>query len=884
MPANIRRQTGSPDRVTCVRSMWLLALGLLSLPAVHAAESQRVNRGLLVLYTFDAGQGQVIKDQSGTGRPLDLRISDPASVRWGDGSLVIRSAADIRSSGPATRIISAVKRTDALSLEAWVTPRSSDQSGPARIASVSAGSSHRNLTLGQDSGRYDFRLRTTSTTSNGLPSTSSPARTARTALTHIVFTRDRNGQARIYLNGSGQTSRQVGGKLSSWDVSYPLVLANETGADRPWTGTLHLVAIYSQALTAAEVGQNFKAGPQARSVPSGQLTQIAREREFETQVAPLLARHCLECHDAATRKGRLDLSQKLAARKGGESGPAIIPGDAGASLLWKQVQSGNMPPRNPLSEPDQQLLRKWIENGAVWAGEAIDPAIHRADSGVSELWLQRLTVQEYIATVRAAVGVDISQAAQDLLPPDVRADGFSNTAYNLVVDFQHIEAYSRLAELIVSRMDVPAFATRFSKSRSLNTDATMRKSVAAMGTWLFRGPLTDREINNYSGIATTVASAGGTYREGVSLILEAMLQSPRFIYRIEQQRGDGTPWPVTDYELASRLSYILWGGPPDRELLRLAAAGQLSERSQVERQARRMLQDTQAIKRSELFMIDWLDLDRLQNLKPGTQRYPGWDPGLAADMRQETLAFFTDVAWKQKRPLSDLFNAQVTFATPRLAVHYGLTPQGPGLSRYDLSQVPARGGLLTHGSVLTIGGDDASMVTRGLFILKDVLRGTVNDPPPGLDTTPVPSSPGSSQRTIAESRIASPSCGGCHVKFEPLAFSLERYDGIGAIHDRDEHGNRLRDDGQILFPGSSSPIPYRSSAQLMDLLAGSERVRESITWKVTQFAVGRPLGAADARTVRKIHAAAREQGGTYSSLMTAIVSSDLVMMGRTEGP
>ncbi|MFP6764497.1 MAG: DUF1585 domain-containing protein, partial [Planctomycetaceae bacterium] len=170
------------------------------------------------------------------------------------------------------------------------------------------------------------------------------------------------------------------------------------------------------------------------------------------------------------------------------------------------------------------------------------------------------------------------------------------------------------------------------------------------------------------------------------------------------------------------------------------------------------------------------------------------------------------------------------------------------------------------------------------FILKDVLRGTVNDPPPGLDTTPVPSSPGSSQRTIAESRIAGVSCGGCHVKFEPLAFSLERFDGIGALHNQDEHGNRLRDDGEILFPGGAHPIPYRSSGQLMDLLAGSDRVRETITWKVTQFALGRPLRATDARTLRTIHAAAREQGGTYSSLMTAIVSSDLVMMSRTEGP
>jgi hypothetical protein len=427
-------------------------------------------------------------------------------------------------------------------------------------------------------------------------------------------------------------------------------------------------------------------------------------------------------------------------------------------------------------------------------------------------------------------------------------------------------------------MDVAKFAARFSKSRSLNTDATAREFVESMGKWLFRGPLTKREEINYSGIATTVASAGGSYVEGVALMIEAMLQSPRFIYRIEDQRGAG---PVGDYELASRLSYIIWGGPPDVELMRAADDGELTDRSQVESQVRRMLKDRRAVTRSLQFVGDWLNVDRLANMQPNAKRFPDWNAQLAGDMRQETLTFFEEIVWKQNRPLADLINAQFTFATPRLATHYGLKPTGAGLSRYDLSSVPARGGLLTQSSVLTIGGDDASMVTRGLFVLKDVLRGSVGDPPPGLDTTPVPSEPGLSQRLIAEKRIGNVSCGGCHSKFEPLAFGLERFDGIGAYHDKDEHGNSLRDDGEILFPGEAKPVKYNSSAELMDLLAGNDRVRESITWKVTQFALGRPLGAADARTVREIHQTAQQDGGTYQTLMAAIVTSDLVMMNRT---
>jgi hypothetical protein len=251
-------------------------------------------------------------------------------------------------------------------------------------------------------------------------------------------------------------------------------------------------------------------------------------------------------------------------------------------------------------------------------------------------------------------------------------------------------------------------------------------------------------------------------------------------------------------------------------------------------------------------------------------------------MRRETLAFFKDIVWEQRRPLGDLLNAQVTYATPTLAAYYGLPPKEPGLQRYDLSAIPSRGGLLTQGSILTIGGDDASMVTRGLFVLHDLLRGLVKNPPPGLDTTPVPSEPGLSKRMIAEGRIADRSCGGCHTRFEPLAFALEKYDGTGAFHARDEHGNDLREDGEILFPGADNPVEYETTAELMNLLAESQRVQESLTWKVTQFAIGRPLVAEDAGAVKEIHDTAAKEGGTYSSLISAIVKSDLVQLIRTE--
>jgi hypothetical protein len=207
-----------------------------------------------------------------------------------------------------------------------------------------------------------------------------------------------------------------------------------------------------------------------------------------------------------------------------------------------------------------------------------------------------------------------------------------------------------------------------------------------------------------------------------------------------------------------------------------------------------------------------------------------------------------------------------------------------GMARYDLSAVPARGGLLTHGSVLTIGGDDASTVTRGLFVLRELLDSGVDDPPPCVDTTPVPAKPGQSRRAVAMQRITSKACAGCHARFETIALGLEKFDGVGAYREKGEHGNALRDDGEILFPDHDKPTPFRSSAELMDLLAKSDRVGKGITRKVTQFALGRPLAVADEPAVEAIHAAAQEGGGTYAALITAIVMSDLVQKVPAEPP
>jgi hypothetical protein len=609
----------------------------------------------------------------------------------------------------------------------------------------------------------------------------------------------------------------------------------------------------------------------------------ANARLFETAIAPLVSNHCLECHDSLTRQGQLDLSRKATALAGGESGPLFVTGKSGDSRLWQRVVANEMPhDRPPLTDGQKQALKQWIDGGAAWSLDTIDPAIYLHAGDQRRVFVPRLTVPEYIETVKSTLGVEIAKEARERLPRDLRADGFANTAYNLNVDLAHVEAYARLAETITDRMDLAALVKRYTESREL-TDENMTKVIEPVGRRLFRRPLTTEQVTHYCGISTSVAAAGGNIEEATRYILEAMLQSPQFLYRIEEQRGDGAARPLDPFEVASRLSYALWGGPPDDALLD-AAQKKALDRGGARSQALRMLKDPRAVRRSRQFVSQWLNLDQLANLRPSPQKFPNWNAQLAGDMRRETLAFFEEIAWKQNRPLAELLNARVTFVTPRLARHYGLAAveaKEDELVRQDLAGQP-RGGLLTQGSVLTVGGDEASMVARGLFVMHELLRGVVRDPPPCVDTTPVPSKPGLTQRAVAESRIANKSCSGCHAKFEPLSFALERFDGLGTYHETDEHGNMLRGDGSILFPGESKPIEYKSSAELMDLLAGSDRVRETLTWKITQFALGRPLGAEDAPRVAEIHRAAQNDGGTYAATMLAIVTSDLVLTTRTE--
>lgn len=231
--------------------------------------SGRVTDGLQVLYTFDEGEGTMVYDVSGVGSPLDLFIQPASTVAWvGGGGVTVTANSLIASGMAATKLHDSITTSGELSIEAWVCPANVTQDGPARIVTLSQDEYNRNFTLGeglwgaQPTDLLDIRLRTTTSGANGYPpDLSSPAGSLTATQVHAVYTRDPSGQANVYMNGVSQASATMDGDLSTWDASYKLGLANEFTNDRPWLGTIWLVAVYSRALSADEVNQNFAAGP-----------------------------------------------------------------------------------------------------------------------------------------------------------------------------------------------------------------------------------------------------------------------------------------------------------------------------------------------------------------------------------------------------------------------------------------------------------------------------------------------------------------------------------------------------------------------------------------------------------------------------------------------
>ena len=246
-----------------------VAVFVLSLVVGLSSFAERVTDGLQVLYLFDEGSGTNVQDVSGMGSPLDLTVQNESAIQWLiGGGLKVNSETVVKSVNPATNMVSACQATNEITVEAWIKPADTEQSGPARIVTLSADIANRNFTLGQEGSIYDFLLRTTTTGNNGSnPEFFSQPGDATAEQTHVVVTRDSSSNAVFYINGSPTSTMTISGDLSNWDSGYFFALANELTGSQKWLGEYYLVAVYARALSSADVLQNYNSGGPSEEVP-----------------------------------------------------------------------------------------------------------------------------------------------------------------------------------------------------------------------------------------------------------------------------------------------------------------------------------------------------------------------------------------------------------------------------------------------------------------------------------------------------------------------------------------------------------------------------------------------------------------------------------------
>ena len=407
-----------------------------------------------------------------------------------------------------------------------------------------------------------------------------------------------------------------------------------------------------------------------------------------------------------------------------------------------------------------------------------------------------------------------------------------------------------------------------------------RRILARLAREAYRRTPTDREVGDLLAFFHDGAARGG-FEAGVRTALEALLASPHFVLRLERAPVDAPDrgYRLSDVDLASRLSFFLWGAPPDDELQGLADAGRLTS-DELDRQALRMLADPRSAALGRRFAAQWFRLQDMEKVRPDPNFFPDYDENLARAMRRETELFFADLV-RENRSLLDLYRADYTFADERLARHYGI----PGVAGPRFRRVPypddTRHGILGHGSVLVLTSlaNRTSPVLRGKWVM-EVLLGTPPPPPPPdipalEDTEEVRDGRRLTTRERMEAHRSNPSCSSCHRLIDPIGLALDNFDVTAKWRLR-ENGIPLDTRGDY-YDGT----PVTSPDELVDaLLSRPIPLVRTFTENLLAFATGRRVEHFDQPTVRAIARAAETDDYRMASFIMGVVRSDAFQRKR----
>jgi hypothetical protein len=513
---------------------------------------------------------------------------------------------------------------------------------------------------------------------------------------------------------------------------------------------------------------------------------------------------------------------------------------------------GNLPPigSNPL-EPDRSSA----------ACKTINPG---------PAPLRRLTRAEFDNTVRDLIGEDKRLAAA--FPPEELHAGFDNNAEVRSVSDLLAEGYSSAAEQ-VARAVTTKLDTLSSCNPARDGDATcLGRFLDTFGKRLWRRPVTAGEREDL----TKVFTAGKTtsFAEGIDAVVQVMVLAPQFLYRLET----GVPVPGTSYgrltswEMASRLSYLLWGTMPDPELMAAAEAGKLATRDEVMTQARRLLDDPRSTAMVTNFGEQWLQLRDLTDADKDATAFPRYDESLKDLWKQEADGFIAAV-WKSDAKLDTLLSAPFSVMNAKLAGVYGVSGvSGDAFTKVMLDPTQ-RAGVLTQGGLMAAksGPDQTSPVLRGVFLREQMFCQPLPPPPPEVNAMPPLLNPKMTTKERFAAHRKDPACASCHDLIDNLGFGLENYDPLG-LYRTTENGKPVDASGQ--FIGTDVDGPFTGAVEMARKLVASKDVESCMATHWFDFGLGRSKTADDACTTETLGRQFASSGGDLRQLLLGLTQTD----------
>ncbi len=608
---------------------------------------------------------------------------------------------------------------------------------------------------------------------------------------------------------------------------------------------------------------------------------------FETSVwKPILAQTCINCHSSGglakdTRMVLLPESEDGYLEANLEIVREIARVDvAGASLLLLKPTN-----KHPDGHKGGMVVTEGTENYKALeefaqrslgtftcTGPDGDEAAACDNGGAGVRRVRRLSHVEYNRTVAALLGKSTDLGLT--FASDTVVDGYSNNAGALIVSGLLADQYREAAETIAD--EVSADPSRLGCDPVADGEAACAATfITTFGKQAYRRPLTDTESSRYQSLWSEAAEAED-FAGGIRWVIAAMLQSPGFLYRTElgDHVGDGI-YQLTAHELASELSYLIVGGPPDAALTAAADDGTLlADPEQLAKHAERLMKDKSSDVTLHRFVDEWLRIDRLPSVPRDATLYPELTPEIRAAMLGESHRFAAAV-FRDGGSLHDLLTASYSFMTDDLADYYGLPASSEaadsgGFKRIDTGTAA---GLLGHGGVMTTHAlpTSSSPIHRGKLVRERLLCQEMPPPPPALDTSPPPVDPTLSTRERYIQHSSDPTCAGCHTRIDPIGFGFEHYDAVGRQRSMDgTHG--IDASGEILLTDNTNG-PYDGAEELAQLLAGSPDVEACYALQWARFAVGSAENSELQCVQSELGAAFTEAEGRLDSLVLALVNT-----------